>query len=167
MSARAVQICGTGSGVGKSVIVAGLCRIFLQEGFRVAPFKAQNMSLNSFVTHEGGEIGRAQAMQAAACALKPSVDMNPILLKPNSDKGSQVILQGKPVRNMSAVQYNGYKNKAKYKVWESFNTLKRDFDIIVIEGAGSPAEVNLKSHDIVNMKTVSYTHLTLPTKRIV
>ncbi len=152
MGARAIQICGTGSGVGKSVIVAGLCRIFLQEGFRVAPFKAQNMSLNSFVTHEGGEIGRAQAMQAAACALKPLVDMNPILLKPNSDKGSQVILQGKPVRNMSAVQYDGYKNKAKYKVRDSFNRLKKYFDIIVIEGAGSPAEVNLKSHDIVNMK---------------
>ncbi|OGX29625.1 MAG: cobyric acid synthase CobQ [Omnitrophica WOR_2 bacterium RIFCSPHIGHO2_01_FULL_49_10] len=152
MAAKAIQICGTGSGVGKSVIVAGLCRIFLQDGFKVAPFKAQNMSLNSFVTHEGGEIGRAQAMQAAACRLKPSVDMNPILLKPTSDTGSQVILRGKPVGNMSAVEYKDYKNRARAEVLRSFDRLKKDFEIVVIEGAGSPAEVNLKSHDIVNMK---------------
>lgn len=152
MAAKAIQICGTGSGVGKSVIVAGLCRIFLQDGFKVAPFKAQNMSLNSFVTHEGGEIGRAQAMQAAACRLKPSVDMNPILLKPTSDTGSQVILRGKPVGNMSAMEYKDYKDRARAEVLHSFNRLKKNFEIIVIEGAGSPSEVNLKSHDIVNMK---------------
>lgn len=152
MAAKAIQICGTGSGVGKSVIVAGLCRIFLQDGFKVAPFKAQNMSLNSFVTHEGGEIGRAQAMQAAACRLKPSVDMNPVLLKPTSDTGSQVILRGKPAGNMSAIEYKNYKDRARSEVLRSFHRLKKDFEIIVIEGAGSPSEVNLKSHDIVNMK---------------
>lgn len=152
MTAKAIQICGTGSGVGKSVITAGLCRILLQDGFKVAPFKAQNMSLNSFVTHEGGEIGRAQAMQAAACRLKPSVDMNPILLKPASDVASQVIIRGKPFGNMSAMEYKNYKSKAKKKVLNSFNRLKKNFDIVVIEGAGSPAEINLKSHDIVNMK---------------
>ena len=152
MGARTIQVCGTGSGVGKSVIVAGLCRIFLQDGFKVAPFKAQNMSLNSFVTLEGGEIGRAQALQAAASGLKPSVDMNPILLKPSSDTGSQVIVRGKPVGNMSAMRYKNYKKKANIEVLRSFNRLKNNFEVIVLEGAGSPAEVNLKSHDIVNMK---------------
>lgn len=152
MAAKAIQICGTGSGVGKSVIVAGLCRIFALEGFKVAPFKAQNMSLNSFVADDGGEIGRAQALQAAACRLQSSVDMNPILLKPTSDRGSQVIVQGKPVGNMSAIEYRDYKNTARQKVLSSFNRLKKDFEVIVIEGAGSPAEVNLKAHDIVNMK---------------
>lgn len=151
MGARTIQICGTGSGVGKSVIVAGLCRIFLQDGFKVAPFKAQNMSLNSFVTLEGGEIGRAQALQAAASGLKPSVDMNPILLKPSSDTGSQVIVRGKPVGNMSAMRYRNYKGRAGIEVLRSFNRLKNNFEVIVLEGAGSPAEVNLKSHDIVNM----------------
>lgn len=152
MPARAIQVCGTGSGVGKSVIVAGLCRIFAQDGFKVAPFKAQNMSLNSFVTNEGGEIGRAQALQAAACRLDPSVDMNPILLKPTSDTGSQIILRGKPVGNMSALEYRDYKQVAKRQALISFHKLKKNFEVIVIEGAGSPAEVNLKSHDIVNMK---------------
>lgn len=152
MDAKTIQVCGTGSAVGKSVIVSGLCRIFKQEGFKVAPFKAQNMSLNSYVTYEGGEIGRAQALQAQACGLKPSVDMNPILLKPTSDKTSQVILQGKPVGNMSALEYRDYKRIAREKVLDSFNKLKKNFEIIVIEGAGSPAEVNLKSHDLVNMK---------------
>lgn len=152
METKVIQICGTGSGVGKSVVVSGLCRIFLQDGFKVAPFKAQNMSLNSFVTYEGGEIGRAQAVQAAACGLKPSVDMNPVLLKPTSDIGSQVILRGRPAGNMSAMRYKEYKNRAKACVMESFNRLRKNFEVIVIEGAGSPAEVNLKSHDIVNMK---------------
>src|SRR3989338_4650886 len=136
MVAKAIQICGTGSGVGKSVIVAGLCRIFLQDGFKVAPFKAQNMSLNSFVTVEGGEIGRAQAMQAAACRLKPSVDMNPVLLKPTSDTGSQVIVCGRPVGNMSALEYDGYKTQARIRVLKSFYRLRKKFDVIVIEGAG-------------------------------
>lgn len=151
MSARAIQICGTGSGVGKSVIAAGLCRVFLQDGFNVAPFKAQNMSLNSFVTPDAGEIGRAQAMQAAACRLEPTIDMNPVLLKPVSDRGSQVIVRGRPVGTMSAVRYTGYKKTAGAAAVYSFNRLRKNFDIIVIEGAGSPAEVNLKAHDIVNM----------------
>lgn len=151
-TAKAIQICGTGSGVGKSLITAGLCRIFLQDGFKVAPFKAQNMSLNSFVTCESREIGRAQAMQAAACGIEPSADMNPVLLKPTSDKGSQVIVRGRPVGNMTAVEYAGYKKMARKEVLRSFNRLKKGFEVIVIEGAGSPAEVNLKSHDIVNMK---------------
>ncbi len=151
-SGTAIQICGTGSGVGKSVIVAGLCRIFLQDGFKVAPFKAQNMALNSFVTHEGGEIGRAQATQAQACRLKPTVDMNPLLIKPTSDTGAQIILRGKPIGNMSAGEYIDYKNKAGREVLASFKRLKNEFELIVIEGAGSPAEINLKAHDIVNMK---------------
>ena len=149
---RAIQICGTGSGVGKSVIVAGLCRIFLQDGLKVAPFKAQNMSLNSFVTPDGGEIGRAQATQAQACRLKPTVDMNPILIKPTSDTGAQIILHGKPLRNMSALEYRDYKCKAQKEVLASFKRLKDEFEVVVIEGAGSPAEINLKAHDIVNMK---------------
>ncbi len=149
---RAIQICGTGSGVGKSVIVAGLCRIFLQDGLKVAPFKAQNMALNSFVTPEGDEIGRAQATQAQACRLRPTVDMNPILIKPTSDTGAQIILRGKPLRNMSALEYKDYKCQAQKEVLASFQKLKNEFEMVVIEGAGSPAEINLKADDIVNMK---------------
>ncbi|MBI5207496.1 MAG: cobyric acid synthase [Candidatus Firestonebacteria bacterium] len=149
---KSIQICGTGSGVGKSIIVAGLCRIILQDGYKVCPFKAQNMALNSFVTYEGGEIGRAQAVQAQASLLEPCVDMNPILIKPTSNTGAQIIVYGKPIGNMTAREYHNYKIKAKKKVMSSFNRLKKKFDIIVIEGAGSPAEINLKAHDIVNMK---------------
>ena len=150
--AKALQICGTGSGVGKSVIVAGLCRIFLQDGFKVCPFKAQNMALNSFVTKAQGEIGRAQAVQAAACRIEPSVDMNPILIKPTSDIGSQIIVRGKPHGNMKAAEYIKHKLNLKNVVRESFARLGRTHDIVVIEGAGSPAEINLKKHDLVNMK---------------
>lgn len=150
--AKTIQICGTGSGVGKSVIVAGLCRIFLQEGYKVAPFKAQNMALNSAVTPDGLEIGRAQAMQADACGIRPSVDMNPVLLKPTSDVGSQVIVHGKPIGNMTANRYYKYKPKIFGKVKQSLNRLLEKNDIVIIEGAGSPAEINLKKHDIVNMK---------------
>ncbi len=149
--ARTVQICGTGSGVGKSVIVAGLCRIFLRDGFKVCPFKAQNMALNSFVTKERGEIGRAQAAQAAACRIEPSVDMNPILIKPTSDIGSQIIVRGKPIGNMKAAEYIKNKKNLKSVVRESFARLSGAYDIVVIEGAGSPAEINLKRHDLVNM----------------
>ena len=148
---KAIQICGTGSGVGKSLINCALCRIFVRDGYSVAPFKAQNMALNSFVTEDSGEIGRAQATQALACNIKPTVHMNPILIKPNSNTSAQVILQGKPVRNMSVYEYKKYKKVAFDKVKESFEILKKDYQIIVIEGAGSPAEINLKSHDIVNM----------------
>lgn len=150
--ARVIQICGTGSGVGKSVIVAGLCRILRQDGFKVAPFKAQNMALNSAVTEEGLEIGRAQAMQAAACGIAPSVLMNPVLLKPTSDLGSQVIVRGRSIGNMSAVKYYAYKTQLFSVVKQSIKRLREEYDIVVIEGAGSPAEINLKKHDIVNMR---------------
>lgn len=149
--AKAIQICGTGSGVGKSVIVSALCRIFLQDGYKVCPFKAQNMALNSYVTKEGGEIGRAQAAQAQACRIGPSVDMNPILLKPSSDRMVQVIIKGRPQGNMPAVEYVRYKKKARGIVLGSFQRLAGEYEIVVMEGAGSPAEINLKAHDIVNM----------------
>lgn len=149
---KALQICGTGSGVGKSVIVSALCRIFLQDGYRVCPFKAQNMALNSFVTKEGLEIGRAQAVQARACRIEPAADMNPLLLKPTSNRRAQVILRGRPLGTMSAVEYAHYKKIAQKSVLESFRRLQREYEITVIEGAGSPAEINLKAHDIVNME---------------
>lgn len=156
MKAKALQIQGTGSGVGKSVIVSALCRIFLQDGYKVAPFKAQNMALNSFVTKEAGEIGRAQATQAMACRIEPSVHMNPVLIKPSSDTGAQIIVRGKPVGNMNALRYAGYKKKLTKRVFESFDRLAGQYEIVVIEGAGSPAEINLKPHDIVNMKMAQY-----------
>jgi adenosylcobyric acid synthase len=149
---RAVMFCGTASDVGKSVLTAGLCRILRNRGLTVAPFKAQNMALNSFVTPEGGEIGRAQAVQAEACGIPPHTDMNPVLLKPNTDTGSQVIVQGKVVGNMSVQEYTAFKTEAFARVRESFARLRSRFEFIVIEGAGSIAEINLKSHDIVNLK---------------
>lgn len=149
---KTIMIQGTGSGVGKSVIVSGLCRIFLQDGYSVTPFKSQNMALNSFVTKDGGEIGRAQATQALACKIKPTVDINPILIKPTAHTSAQIILHGKPVKNMSVYEYKNYKKLVFNKVKESFKRLHEEYEIIVIEGAGSPAEINLKSHDIVNMK---------------
>jgi len=152
MTARALQICGTGSGVGKSVIAAALCRIFLQDGYSVTPFKSQNMALNSFVTEDGGEIGRAQAIQAYASKIKPTVDINPILIKPTRDTRAQVILLGKPVGNMSVYEYKNYKKLVFDKVKGSLKRLKEKYEIIVIEGAGSPAEINLKKHDLVNMR---------------
>ncbi len=154
--AQTLQICGTGSGVGKSVIVAGLCRIFLQDGLRVCPFKAQNMALNSFVTKEDLEIGRAQASQAAACRIEPSVDMNPILIKPTSDVGAQIIVRGRPYANMKAAEYVKYKKNLKDVVLRSFARLQNRYDVVVIEGAGSPAEINLKAHDLVNMKMAGH-----------
>lgn len=152
-NAKAIMIQGTGSGVGKSVLVSALCRIFLQDGYSVAPFKAQNMALNSFVTEDGGEIGRAQATQAQAAKIKPTTDMNPILIKPMRDRRAQIILQGKPLRDMSVYEYKNYKTIAFRKVKASFERLCQKYDIVVIEGAGSPAEINLRSHDLVNMKT--------------
>ena len=150
--ARALMIQGTGSHVGKSLVVTAFCRIFQQRGYRVAPFKAQNMALNSFVSEDGGEMGRAQVVQAEAAGVKPSVDMNPILIKPQSDIGAQIIIQGRVVGNYSAVEYHQYKREAIKSVRESYTRLAKKFDLIMIEGAGSPAEINLKKHDIVNMK---------------
>ncbi len=152
MSAKAIMVQGTASHVGKSVIAAALCRVFADMGHRVAPFKAQNMALNSFVTSTGGEIGRAQAAQAEAARIPPTVDMNPILLKCNRDKGSQVIIHGRPVGNMTAQEYYRYKDVALKAATESYRRLADQFDIIVLEGAGSPAEINIKDNDIVNMK---------------
>lgn len=149
---RALFIGGTGSDVGKSVIAAGICRILKNRGLNVAPFKSQNMALNSAVTHEGGEIGRAQAVQAAACRIPPHTDMNPVLLKPTTDLGSQVIVQGVVVGNMRVAEYNAYKPAAFAKIEESFARLSAAHDFIVIEGAGSIAEINLKAHDIANLR---------------
>ena len=150
MKYRPLMILGSGSDVGKSLVVAGLCRIFRQEGIRVAPFKAQNMALNSFITPEGGEMGRAQVTQAQAAGLAPHVDMNPILLKPSSDVGSQVIVHGRVYGNFSAQEYYRHKPRLTRKVMESFRRLSRDYELIVLEGAGSAVELNLKKNDLVN-----------------
>ncbi len=149
--AKAIMIQGTMSNAGKSLLAAGLCRIFRQDGYRVAPFKSQNMALNSFITEEGLEMGRAQVMQAEAAGIKPSVLMNPILLKPTNDVGSQVIVNGEVLGTMSAREYFKYKKQLIPKVMEAYHKLAEEYDIIVIEGAGSPAEINLKREDIVNM----------------
>lgn len=152
----AIMFQGTSSNAGKSVLTAAMCRILLQDGYRPAPFKAQNMSLNSFVTRDGGEMGRAQVVQAQACRIDPDVRMNPILLKPSSDTGSQVILNGKPVGHMEVFRYVEYKSEAFEVAKKSYDSLANEFDVIVLEGAGSPAEVNLKHHDIANMKMAEY-----------
>jgi len=151
-SARALFVGGTGSDVGKSVIVAGLCRLLRRRGVDVAPFKAQNMALNSAVTPEGGEIGRAQALQAVACGLSAHTDMNPVLLKPNSETGSQVIVHGRPVGNMSVAAYHAYKAEAFAEVEAAFRRLAGRHRVVVMEGAGSIAEVNLMEHDITNLR---------------
>ena len=149
--AKPIMIQGTMSGVGKSLLCAALCRIFRQDGLRVAPFKSQNMSLNSFITEEGLEMGRAQVAQAEAAGVKPSVLMNPILLKPTTDVGSQVIVNGEVRGNMRAADYFRYKKQLIPDILHAYHTLETENDVIVIEGAGSPAEINLKSEDIVNM----------------
>ncbi|MEG1384770.1 MAG: cobyric acid synthase, partial [Oscillospiraceae bacterium] len=149
--AKSIMIQGTMSNAGKSLVTAGLCRIFKQDGLRVSPFKSQNMALNSFITRDGFEMGRAQVMQAEAAGTEPSVLMNPILLKPTNDTGSQVIVNGEVVGNMSASDYFKYKSKLVPDIMRAYNELSRTNDVIVIEGAGSPAEINLKKDDIVNM----------------
>lgn len=146
-----IMIQGTASSVGKSLIVAALCRIFKQDGYSVCPFKSQNMSLNSYITLDGKEMGRAQVLQAYAAGLEPEVYMNPILLKPTSDKKCQIIVNGKVYGNSTAMGYHNLKLKFKYMLKEHFNKLEEDFDIVVMEGAGSPAEINLRDRDIVNM----------------
>lgn len=150
-SAKAIMIQGTMSNAGKSLIAAALCRIFRQDGYSVAPFKSQNMALNSYITAEGLEMGRAQVMQAEAAGTEPSVLMNPILLKPTSDVGSQVIVNGEVVGNMRAMEYFRRKREFVPQIMNAFGQLSARHDIIVIEGAGSPAELNLKADDIVNM----------------
>lgn len=149
--AKAIMIQGTMSNAGKSLLAAGLCRIFKQDGYRAAPFKSQNMALNSYITKDGLEMGRAQAVQAEAAGILPDVSMNPILLKPTTDVGSQVIVNGIPVGNMGAKDYFAYKKELIPTVLEAYGKLENAYDIIVIEGAGSPAEINLKKDDIVNM----------------
>lgn len=150
------MIQGTGSGVGKSIIVAGLCRIFRNEGVNVAPFKAQNMALNSFITREGGEIGRAQAYQAEAARVEPSVDMNPVLLKATGEAGCQVILNGKVHANMGAQEYYAFKQHAWEAITQAYGRLSKRHDLIIIEGAGSPAEINLSNDEVVNMSVARY-----------
>jgi len=149
--AKSLMIQGTMSNAGKSLLVAGLCRIFAQDGYSVAPFKSQNMALNSFITAEGHEMGRAQVVQAEAAKKAPDIRMNPILLKPTSDKGSQVIVGGSPIGNMTATEYFKYKQALIPEILNAYEGLSEENDIIVIEGAGSPAEINLKHMDIVNM----------------
>lgn len=152
MTGKAIMIQGTGSDVGKSIITAGLCRIFARKGYNVAPFKSQNMALNSYITQAGGEIGRAQAVQAEAAMVEATVEMNPILLKPNQDDYSQIIVSGKAYRNMTAREYYGDQQFALQIIRDSINTLLDKYQITVIEGAGSPAEINLRDYDLVNMK---------------
>ena len=151
MTARTVMIQGTSSSVGKSVLVAGLCRMLRQDGFRVAPFKAQNMALNAYVTPDGREIGRAQGVQAEASSAIPTVDMNPILLKPEGDSRSQVIVLGRSIGSMTAREYHESKLELRRIVADSLARLRAAFDVVVVEGAGSPAEINLRDRDIVNM----------------
>lgn len=151
MTALTLMVQGTTSDAGKSVLVAGLCRCYRRRGMKVVPFKPQNMALNSAVTADGGEIGRAQAVQAQACGLAPTVDMNPVLLKPNTDRGAQVIIHGHAIGNMDAVAYHDYKRTARAAVLESHARLCNGFDRVIVEGAGSPAEINLREHDIANM----------------
>ena len=149
--AKVIMVQGTMSNAGKSFLVAGLCRVFMQDGYRTAPFKSQNMALNSYITKDGLEIGRAQAMQAEAAGIEPTVEMNPILLKPTSNVGSQVIVNGEVLGNMKAMDYYANKKQLVPEIKKAFEKLSGEYDIIVIEGAGSPAEINLKENDIVNM----------------
>jgi adenosylcobyric acid synthase len=149
----AIMIQGSASGVGKSTLVAALCRIFRQDGLRVAPFKAQNMANNAHVCRDGGEIGRSTAVQARACGIEPTVDMNPVLLKPSTDTAAQVVVMGRPVKSMTAREYQDFKPTLLSLIRGCLFRLQRDHDVVVIEGAGSPAEVNLRDSDIVNMRT--------------
>ena len=156
MRAKTLMVQGTGSSVGKSVLVTALCRIFKQQGLRVAPFKAQNMSLNSFVTAAGEEIGRAQVVQAEAAGIAPTVEMNPVLLKPESDHHAQIIVRGRPLTRINAAHFSQLKTELWSAITESIDRLRCTYDVVVIEGAGSPAEINLKDRDLVNMKVALY-----------
>jgi len=155
---KVIMVQGTASHVGKSIMVTALCRIFKQDGFSVAPFKAQNMSLNSYVTPDGGEIGRAQAVQAEAAGIHPSVEMNPILLKPEADSRSQVVVLGRPQMTATATDYYKLKSQLWPVVTEALDNLRSAYEVVVIEGAGSPAEVNLADDEIVNMRLARHCH---------
>ena len=156
MAGQVLMVQGTASHVGKSVLVSAFCRIFRQDGFRVAPFKAQNMSNNSYVTADGGEIGRAQAVQADAAGVEARVEMNPVLLKPEADHISQVVVMGRPMLSANVKDYFGLKPQLWEAVHTSLDKLRDDFDIVIAEGAGSPAEINLKATEIVNMRVALY-----------
>lgn len=149
--AKVIMVQGTTSNAGKTLTVAALCRIFKQDGYKVVPFKSQNMSSNSFITKDGLEISIAQAIQAEAARIEPDARMNPILLKPTGDKGAQIVLKGKVFKHMSASQYYNYKKEMIPHIEKAYNSLAEEYDIVVIEGAGSPAEINLRDNDIVNM----------------
>ena len=151
MTGRAIMLQGTGSDVGKSLIVAGLCRLARRRGLRVAPFKPQNMSNNAAACSDGGEIGRAQALQALACGLEPRTDFNPVLLKPETDRRSQLVVHGRAVGAQEASVYMTERHKLLGRVLESFDRLTADYDLVIVEGAGSPAETNLRARDIANM----------------
>ena len=151
MRGKSIMLQGTGSSVGKSLLCAALCRILRQDGLRVAPFKSQNMALNSFATREGLEMGRAQVVQAQAAGAEPCAAMNPILLKPTGDRRSQVLVMGRPVGSMTAAEYQAYKPGLRRLVKQTYDGLEAQVDAVVIEGAGSPAEINLRRTDIVNM----------------
>lgn len=155
--AAVLMLQGTASDVGKSVITTALCRIFKQDGFKPAPFKSQNMALNSYVTEDGKEIGRAQGAQAEACGIEATTDMNPILIKPVRDMHSQIVVHGVPFAQMSASDYRQkFLPEAKQTVMDALNRLRDTYDIVLMEGAGSPAEINLKDRDIVNMNLAGW-----------
>ena len=158
MKGKVLMVQGTSSNVGKSLLVTALCRIFKQDGFTVAPFKAQNMSNNSYVTPDGGEIGRAQAVQAEAAGIQPSVEMNPILLKPEANSRSQVVVMGRPQKSIAAGDYYRLKPQLWPIVTGALRKLRSQYDIVVIEGAGSPAEINLAADEIVNMRLARHCH---------
>ena len=152
MKHRNIMVVGTSSGAGKSMIVTGLCRALTKDGYKVSPFKSQNMALNSFVTRQGLEMGRAQVVQAYACGIEPEVYMNPILLKPTTDRKIQVIVNGKSIGNMSGIEYVKFKTSLKPEIMKSYNYIRKNYDVSIIEGAGSPVEINIKGEDIANMK---------------
>lgn len=152
MKHRNIMVMGTSSGAGKSITVAGLCRVLTKDGYRVSPFKSQNMALNSFVTKSGLEMGRAQVVQAHACNIDPEAYMNPILLKPTTNRKIQVIVNGKSIGNMSGIEYGKFKTSLKPEIMKAYNYIRDNYDISIIEGAGSPVEINIKNEDIANMK---------------